>query len=319
MENPITSSPTLKPLTPGPSSATAPAKSLPWPEGNVAGNRWCNAPLRITASLGLIPAALDWTTTSPWPGKGRGTSRTSRTSMPPYESNCTALDMKITPILSFSPGLEILERDVGEFAAKRGAIHRKASALEPFIHLDGVLTHALPDDINRDLKIRKRAADDAREDAHGLIPGEIISRKVDTLAGKAGVILQDANGDRSYIRDGNLRVGSSRRERGGIGPFRELLLYKIDVLHEGHRREDRCPHADFGDMFFDLVLAVEVRNARLFIRITDRGKDEMKAGCLSGVGCRDALPNLCLRSRKRRCHREKRGGSFQGSADRRSV
>ena len=29
MENPITSSPTVKPLTPGPRSATAPAKSLP--------------------------------------------------------------------------------------------------------------------------------------------------------------------------------------------------------------------------------------------------------------------------------------------------
>src|ERR1700722_13561743 len=156
MENPITSSPTATLLTPTPSSATTPAKSLPWPVGKVAGNIWCSAPLRITASLGLMPAALTFTKASPAAGTGRGTSRTWRTSMPPYKSNCTALDMKITPILSFSPGLEVLESDVGKFTAKRGAIHRKANALEPFVHLDDVLAHALADDIERDLKIRKR-------------------------------------------------------------------------------------------------------------------------------------------------------------------
>ena len=59
MENPITSSPIVKPLAPEPSSATTPAKSLPWPDGKVAGNMWCNAPVRITASLGLMPAALN--------------------------------------------------------------------------------------------------------------------------------------------------------------------------------------------------------------------------------------------------------------------
>src|SRR5256714_12257392 len=41
----------------------------------------------------LMPAALTSTRTSPVPGTGRGTSRTSRTSMPPYESNCTAFVM----------------------------------------------------------------------------------------------------------------------------------------------------------------------------------------------------------------------------------
>src|ERR1700688_2686983 len=111
MENPITSSPTAKPLTPLPSSVTTPAKSLPWPDGNVAGNMWCNAPLRITVSLGLMPAALTSTKTSPAAGTRRGTSRTSRTSMPPYESNCTALDIKSTPVLGLGP---ILEVDRGE-------------------------------------------------------------------------------------------------------------------------------------------------------------------------------------------------------------
>src|SRR5258707_5559270 len=114
-----------------------------------------------------MPAALTSTKTSPAAGTGRGTSRTSRTSMPPYESNCTALDMKIAPILSFGPRLEVLEGDVGKFTAKRGAIHRKTNALEPFIHLDGILAHALADDIERNLKIGEGAANDTRENAHG--------------------------------------------------------------------------------------------------------------------------------------------------------
>src|ERR1700704_1423224 len=104
---------------------------------------WCNAPLRITASLGLMPAAFTSTRTSPAPGTGRGTSRTLRTSMPPYESNCTALGMKSTPILRFCPRLKVAEGDVGKLTAERGAIHRKADAVEPFVHLDGIFAHAL--------------------------------------------------------------------------------------------------------------------------------------------------------------------------------
>src|SRR6202521_316536 len=156
MENPITSSPTAKPLTPLPSSVTTPAKSLPWPDGNVAGNMWCNAPLRITASLGLMPVAFTSTRTSPAPGTGRGTSRTARTSMPPYESNCTALDMESTPILGLRPRLKVVESDIGKFTAERGAIHRKTDAVKPFIHLDGIFSHTLADHIERDLEVAKR-------------------------------------------------------------------------------------------------------------------------------------------------------------------
>jgi uncharacterized membrane protein len=85
--NPRTSSPTSNLVTSGPSSATTPARSLPCPEGKVAGNRSCSAPRRIMASPGLIPAARTLTSTSPGAGTGRGTSRTCRTSMPPYSSN----------------------------------------------------------------------------------------------------------------------------------------------------------------------------------------------------------------------------------------
>src|SRR5580704_3985501 len=87
---PITSSPTETPLTAGPVSATIPARSLPSPEGNVAGHRASSSPSRILASPGLIPAALTWTRTCPAPGTGRGTSTTFRTSIPPYSSNRTA-------------------------------------------------------------------------------------------------------------------------------------------------------------------------------------------------------------------------------------
>src|SRR5580693_5186117 len=87
---PITSSPAEKLVTPGPASATIPARSLPSPDGNVAGHLASSKPSRILASPGLIPAALTWTRTCPAPGTGRGTSTTFRTSIPPYSSNLTA-------------------------------------------------------------------------------------------------------------------------------------------------------------------------------------------------------------------------------------
>jgi hypothetical protein len=67
--------------------------------------------------------------------------------MPPYESNCTALDMKSIPILSLGPRLEVVEGNVGKFTAKRGAIHRETDSVEPFVHFDGTLAHALADNI----------------------------------------------------------------------------------------------------------------------------------------------------------------------------
>src|SRR6478609_4711668 len=92
----MTSSPAVTLSTPAPVSATTPARSLPWPDGKVAGHRSCRKPCRIMASPGLMPAAFTSTSTSPALGVGRGTSRTSSTSMPPYESNCTALPIWAT-------------------------------------------------------------------------------------------------------------------------------------------------------------------------------------------------------------------------------
>src|SRR6185437_529064 len=86
----MTSSPVAKPVTPDPVAATTPARSLPCPDGNVAGHRECSRPSRILASPGLIPAALTWTSTWPGPGTGVGTSTTLRTSISPYSSNRTA-------------------------------------------------------------------------------------------------------------------------------------------------------------------------------------------------------------------------------------
>lgn len=82
-EKPKTTSPASKSPTPGPVWTTMPARSVPWPEGKVAGSRSCTAPERITTSPGLMPAARTCTSTSPWPGMGMGTSRTESTSRPP--------------------------------------------------------------------------------------------------------------------------------------------------------------------------------------------------------------------------------------------
>src|SRR5438128_6750414 len=64
-------------------SSTIPARSLPCPEGNVAGHRLAKAPSRIAASPGLIPAAFIRTRTWLGPGTGRSTSTRWRMSMPP--------------------------------------------------------------------------------------------------------------------------------------------------------------------------------------------------------------------------------------------
>ena len=83
---PITSSPTGQVRTAAPTSSTTPARSLPWPDGNVAGHWSRNTPIRIAFSPGLIPAARTRTSTSSAAGFGRGTSRTS---LPP--SNATTV------------------------------------------------------------------------------------------------------------------------------------------------------------------------------------------------------------------------------------
>src|SRR3984885_3856827 len=231
-----------------------------------------------------MPAALTWTRTSPAPGTGLGTSRTWRTSIPPYESNCTALGIKSTPILFLGPRFEILESNVGKFAAKRGAIHGKTDAVEPFIHLDGILAHALADDVERDLVIAKRATGDTRENGEGVIPRELVAREVETLAREATGILEDANRDRANVRDSNLRERPCRRKSRRVDPLSEQLFHEIEVLHEGNRRENRCSDSDFGDVLLDLVLAVEVRNAGLSIGGANGREDEMHACRLGRVG-----------------------------------
>ena len=75
--------------------------------------------------------------------------------MPPYESNCTALDIESSLQSCFlAQASKSLKSNVGKFAAKRGAIHRKTDAVKPFVHFDGVLAHALADHIKRHLVSR---------------------------------------------------------------------------------------------------------------------------------------------------------------------
>jgi hypothetical protein len=105
-----------------------------------------------------------------------------------------------------------VEGDVGELTAERGTIHRKTDAIEPFVHLDGILAHALADDIERDLVIRKGAPRDPRENGKRVIPSELVAGEVETLAREATGVLEDANGYRPMSATAicaSARVGSS--------------------------------------------------------------------------------------------------------------
>src|SRR5260370_19391200 len=128
------------------------------------------------------------------------------------------------PILRLRPRLEVVEGDVGELTAERGAIHRIADAVQPIVHLGGILTHALADDIERDLVIVKRAAGNARENGEGVIPRELIARAVAALAREATRVLEEADGDRPDVHHANLRERPRRRGDRGAESFAELLL-----------------------------------------------------------------------------------------------
>jgi hypothetical protein len=60
-----------------------------------------------------------------------------------------------------------VEGDVGKLTPERGAIHRKTDAVEPFVHPNGILAHALADDIERDPVIAN--------------PRELVAREVKAL------------------------------------------------------------------------------------------------------------------------------------------
>jgi hypothetical protein len=53
-----------------------------------------------------------------------------------------------------------VKTDVGELTAERCAIDRVADTIKPLVHLGGVLTYALADDVQRDLEIGERATGD---------------------------------------------------------------------------------------------------------------------------------------------------------------
>src|SRR5260370_2745203 len=229
-----------------------------------------------------------------------------------------ALQKRI-PILRLRPRLEVVEGDVGELTAERGASRRNTDAVDPFVDRNGMLADALADDIERDLVIAKGAAGAVREDGQGVIPREFVAREVEALAGEATGLLEDADGERANVRDSNLRERPCRRKRRGVDPFSELLFHEKKVLHEGNGRENRRADADLGYVLFHLVLAVEVRNARLPVGGADGSEDEMHAGCLRRGGGGNTLSCLGVRASGRHRHREERGRSFERLHNRSSV
>src|SRR6516165_3386710 len=105
-------------------------------------------PEASTRSRWLTAVLLTFTTISSRAIVGVGTSL--NTNCPPYSNNLTAFMkaflssralQKRFPILRLRPRLEVVKSNVGKFAAKRGAIHRKTDAVEPFIHLGGIRAH----------------------------------------------------------------------------------------------------------------------------------------------------------------------------------
>jgi hypothetical protein len=83
----------------------------------------------------------------------------------------------------------------GELVTKRCAIDREADVIEPFAHLGAVLTHALADDVQRDLEIGERASDDTREDGDDVVARELGAPEVEALADEAARLLEEPNGD----------------------------------------------------------------------------------------------------------------------------
>ena len=80
------------------------------------------------------------------------------------------------------PRLEVVEGDVGELTAERCAIDRVADTVKPLVHLGAILTHALADDVQRDLEIRERATGDTREDGDDVVARELVAPEVEALA-----------------------------------------------------------------------------------------------------------------------------------------
>src|SRR6476661_5322271 len=210
------------------------------------------------------------------------------------------------------PRLEVVKGDVGELTAERCAIDREADTVEPLVHLGAVLTHALADDVQGDLEISERATGHTREDGNDVVARELVAREVEAPAGEAAWVLEEANGDGPDIRDSDLRELSRRRERRGVDALRELLFAEIEVLHEIDGRQDRGAYADLGDVLFDFVLAVEVRDARLSIGGADRVEDEVYACGLCRIRGGEALSRLGLHaSFEWRRHREEGGRAFE--------
>src|SRR6185369_4626439 len=137
---------------------------------------------------------------------------------------------KRVPILCLRPGLEVVKGDVREFMAERCAIDHVADSIEPLVHLDGVLTHALANDVQRDLEIGERATGDTREDGEDVVARELVASEVEALACKAAWSLKEANGDGADVRNGDLRELSLRRQRPGVDALGELLFGEKEVL-----------------------------------------------------------------------------------------
>src|SRR5262249_22757514 len=131
------------------------------------------------------------------------------------------------PILRLGPGLEGVKRDAGKLAAERGGIERVADVVEPLVHLRAVVAHALAEDVGRDLVVGERLAGDGGEDGDHVVARELVPPEVEALAGEAARVLENGDGDRPDVGDGDLRELAGRRQRVGVDTLGELFPPEI--------------------------------------------------------------------------------------------
>src|ERR1700692_1927547 len=89
-----------------------------------------------------------------------------------------ALEERLS-LLRHRPRLKSVKGDAGEVAGERCAIDRVADTVEPLVHLGGVLTHALADDVQRDLEIGESATGDTRENGDNVVARKLVAPDVE--------------------------------------------------------------------------------------------------------------------------------------------
>src|SRR4051794_19660982 len=123
-----------------------------------------------------MPAARTATSTWPGPGSGRATSRTSRTSTPPYSSNWTALGTSLSRD-AFGAGETRRQELPGPVQCSGRFVEDRGVALEDVRHPRG--------DLERDLDVGDGGLP---REAEGVVEEDLVASGLDDQGRKAGQV-----------------------------------------------------------------------------------------------------------------------------------